>query len=233
MTAADRVFSGLVADILTGRLHPGESISERDLVGQFGVSRTPIREAIKRLLERGMLEIGPKGVRVPDVSREELRQLYDLRLKLERHAAELTARHITASEIEELERTNQEFARALGSRNLVNMLDIRANFHSIAVHASRNRWLAEIVVILRDKAYAVRHRHWQDPVRAAQTLTIHSQMIDALRRKDEARYVNLVVEQIQAGLDWYMDQLVAEREPTADSSVPRNLTSAAGRGRSA
>lgn len=230
MTAADRVFSGLVADILTGRLHPGESISERDLVGQFGVSRTPIREAIKRLLERGMLEIGPKGVRVPDISREELRQLYDLRFKLERHAAELTARHITPAEIEELERANQEFARALGNRNLVEMLDVRANFHNIAVHASRNRWLAEIVIILRDKAYAVRHRHWQDPARAAQTLSIHSQMIEALRRQDEARYVTLVVEQIQAALDWYMDQLVAERERPTDAAPGRPMTSASGRG---
>ena len=87
-TAADHVFESIVADILAGVLRPGEQISERDLVTRFGVSRTPVREAIKRLFERGFVEAGAKGVAVVvEIGRDDLRKLYDVREQMEGTAA--------------------------------------------------------------------------------------------------------------------------------------------------
>jgi DNA-binding GntR family transcriptional regulator len=218
-TAADRVFDAIVGDILAGSLRPRERISERDLVNRFGVSRTPVREAIKRLFERGFVESGPKGVAViVDMGGEDLRSLYDLRLSIESDAAMLTAAHITPAEIDELRRINKSFAAAVAKRDLVRMLEVRSSFHALAVGAARNRWLAEILVMLRDRAYAVRHLHWQDAERAAQTTQIHGEMIDALQRRDAKTYRDLVVRQIRSAIDLYESQLRAP-DPGARAKV--------------
>jgi DNA-binding GntR family transcriptional regulator len=207
-TAAENVFDQVVADILSGVLCPGDQISERDLVTRFGVSRTPVREAIKRLFERGLVEPGSKGVAVVmEIGREDLRKLYELRQQLERSAAKLTIANITPVEIEELRRVNKKFALALANRDLVGMLLVRAEFHGILVRATRNRWLAEMLIMLRDRAYVVRHMHWQDAGRAAQTLRIHNQMIDALKRRDAKAYGDFVVVQIRAAIECYDNQL--------------------------
>ncbi len=216
-TEADRVFDGIVGDILSGALRPRERISERDLVSRFGVSRTPVREAIKRLFERGFVEAGPKGVAVVvDVGAEDLRKLYDLRIELESSAATAIVANITAAEIDQLRRVNRDFGRALAKRDLVRMLAVRAEFHGIAVRATRNRWLADILIMLRERSYVVRHFHWQDAGRAAQTLRLHEDMISALEQRKPQVYHRLVVQQIQAAIDTYKNQL---RVP--DPVVPR------------
>lgn len=209
-TAADHVFESVVADILAGVLRPGEQISERDLVTRFGVSRTPVREAIKRLFERGLVQAGAKGVAVViEIGRDDLRKLYEVREQMEGHAAVLTAANITAKEIDELGRVNRQFGVALAKRDLVRMLDIRAQFHAILAHATRNRWLAEILIMLRDRAYVVRHFHWQDAERARETLRIHERMLAALQRRDARGYRNLVVRQITSAIECYEAQLRA------------------------
>jgi DNA-binding GntR family transcriptional regulator len=209
-TAADNVFESVVADILGGALRPREHLSERDLVMRFGVSRTPVREAIKRLFERGLVEAGPKGVAVVvEIGGDDLRNLYELRQQMESSAAALTIANITATELEELRRINKRFGAALAKRDLVRMLEVRAQFHAKLARATRNRWLAEILVMLRDRAYVVRHLHWQDAERAAQTVQIHDRMIEALQRRDLKAYRDLVVRQIRAAIDCYDSQLRA------------------------
>jgi DNA-binding GntR family transcriptional regulator len=209
-TVADDIFEFIVTDILSGSLRPNEAISERALVERYGASRTPVREALKRLQDRGFLILGPKGVSVVrDMPIEELRDLYALRLWLEREAALLVAKQITREEIARLRQINRRFADAVARRDLLRMLEVRAEFHSTALAATRNRWTAEILIQLREKAYLVRHWHWQDAARAEQTIQLHERMIDALQRKDGKQYSRLVVEQIQAALELYADRLTA------------------------
>lgn len=207
-TAAKKAFEVVVHDILAGILRPGEHISERDLVARFKISRTPIREAIKRLHERGYVEAGPKGVAViAAVDGQELKDLYALRLQLESFAAPLTVANITPREIDELRKINKRFSAALSKRDLVLMLEVRAEFHALTSRAARNRWLADVLVMLRDRAYPVRHTHWQDADRAALTSEFHELMIEALARKDVKRYRDLVVQHIRAALDHYESRL--------------------------
>ena len=213
-TEAHRVFDGVVSDILSGAIHPRQHLSERDLVARFGVSRTPVREAIKRLFDRGLIEPGPKGVAVVvQTSFEDLQKLYDLRLELEGSAALATAANITPQEIAALRELNMEFGAALAERDLVRMLETRAAFHKVAVRATRNRWLAEVLVTLRDRSYVVRHVQWREVDRAAQTLQIQQQMIDALERGDAASYRKSVLHHVRSALDSYNRQL---RAPSGD-----------------
>ena len=207
-TAANQVFEIVVSDILAGILRPGDHISERDLVARFKRSRTPVREAIKRLYERGFVEAGAKGIAVITVFKDqELRDLYELRVQLESYAAPMTVANITAAEIEKLKRINKRYAAALAKRDLVQMLEVRAEFHALTAHATKNRWLAEILVMLRDRAYPVRHSHWQDANRAGQTTDFHDAMIEALRQHNTKRYRELVVQHVRAALEYYESQL--------------------------
>jgi DNA-binding GntR family transcriptional regulator len=207
-TAADKVFARIVSDINSGAIRPRDTISERDLVKRFGVSRTPVREAVKRLFERGFLEVGPKRVAVVrEIDRKAIKDLYELRLQLEHMAAPLTVKHITTGELAKLREINREFSRAYRARELGWMLEVRAQFHAVLVQATRNRWLAKILITLRDDAYIVRHAHWQEPERARQAIEMHLEMIDALAAGQGARYRKLVLQQIRGGLDSYLSRL--------------------------
>lgn len=229
-TEADRVFNGIVTDILAGAIRPRDRLSERELVSRFGVSRTPVREATKRLLERGFIETGPKGVAVViDISAEDLRKLYTLRLQLEGSAARQIVPNITPQEIDQLKQINRRFKAALGQRDLVSMLEVRADFHAVLSGAARNRWLEQVLVMLRDKAYMVRHYHWQDFDRAAQTLDIHGQMIKALEARDTETFVQLVSQQISAAIATYENRLQAPTWSAAGARAAEALRDGARR----
>jgi DNA-binding GntR family transcriptional regulator len=216
-----------VRDILAGSLRPGEQISERDLVARFKISRTPVREAIKRLFERGFVEPGPKGVAViATLGGQELKDLYALRLQLETFAAPQTTSNITPAEIEQLRKINKRFNAALTKRDLVLMLEVRAEFHALTSKATRNRWLAEVLIMLRDRAYPVRHSHWQDAHRAAQTSEFHESMVDALSRRDSKRYRDLVAQHIRAALDYYESRLRVPELSPKQVSRPGKRTAA-------
>lgn len=238
-TVANLIFDDVVRDILLGAIRPRDQISERDLVARFGVSRTPVREALKRLFERGFIDSGPKGVAiVAEIDPDELRSLYDLRIELESYAAGLTVAHITNAQIDELNLINKRFAVALADRDLMRMLDVRAEFHALTSAATKNKWLAEILVMLRDKAYTVRHWHWQDADRANQTRKIHDEMVQALRRRDAQKYRELVVQQIEAAITCYEGQLRARPRLMNNESEPRQrrvarVSSQPGRGTAA
>jgi DNA-binding GntR family transcriptional regulator len=208
-TIADEIFDHIVSDILSGSLRPGDRLSERVLVARFGASRTPVREAIKRLRERGFVSIERKGAaRIREMDRGEIEELYALRLRLERAAAVLTSKRISEREIAELRRINRRFAKAVEARNLAEMLRIRAEFHAILVGATRNRWLAETLVMLRDYAYPVRHAHWQDIRRAAQTIELHNKMIASLKARESGQFCSLVVKQVKEALEVFRSRLL-------------------------
>ena len=207
-TAADVVFSKIIGEIHAGALRPRDTLSERDLVQRFGVSRTPVREAIKRLFGRGFLEYGPRRIGVvKEITEKSVRDLYRLRMKLESDATPLTVRNITTPEIQRLRAINREFTRAYRERNLGRMLDVRAQFHAALVEATRDSWLARILILLREEAYVVRHAHWQDPARASQAIRMHQRIIDALETRQVARYRTLVLKQIADGLNTYLSTL--------------------------
>jgi DNA-binding GntR family transcriptional regulator len=210
MTSADRVFSRIVSDIHAGVFRPREAISERDVVQRFGVSRTPAREAIKRLFARGLLEVGPRRVAIiKEIPHKDLGDLYDLRLRLEAEAASLTAKYIGDGELARLRAINREFVRAFRARDLAHMLDERAQFHAVLVHATRNIWLAKVLIMLRDEAYVVRHAHWEDPSRAREAIDMHRKMINALATGNAARYRKLTLQQIRDGLETFLSRLRA------------------------
>lgn len=224
MTISDQIYSQLMRDILSGTLRPRELLSERDLVVRFGVSRTPAREAVKRLLERGFLTVGRKGIPVVrEVGREEVEELYALRLTLEKFAATLTVRHITPQEITQLVEIARRFEKAVEEQDLSKMLDVKAEFHWVTAKATRNRWLAQVLTDLREKVYVVRSIIWQDPQHGWKTVKAHEGIIAALRRRDLKRYRKLLIDHIRGPLESYLSRLVPRHESKPTNALLARL----------
>ena len=119
-TKADDIALALEEAIVSGEIPPGSVLRQEHLSEQFGVSRTPVREALRRLTALGLVTFEPnRGVRVRELSLEEIREAFMVRAELESLATEIAARNMTDDDLTELERAERRFSRA--TRALVEM----------------------------------------------------------------------------------------------------------------
>jgi len=147
---AELVYITLRQDILNNTYRPGQRLSEEAIAQELNVSRTPVREALKRLHAEGFVEITPhRGAVVRDPSGEELAELCTVREVLEGLAARLAARSISLIEVYSLERLLAEMEAAMAEGRLVDLDALNFQFHETIWIASRNRYLAHQLRQLR------------------------------------------------------------------------------------
>lgn len=145
---AQRVYDYLHQAIREGRFANGERIREEELAKQLGVSRTPVREAITRLQDRGLFELSQKGIVVARLTRGQINELYALREILEGAAARLAAQHASPSEIAQLKSILEDFDRY--SDSPARLVRVNRAFHDSIYEASHNRYLQRTLVELQD-----------------------------------------------------------------------------------
>ena len=135
--ARDNVYQELRSEILMCRLRPGQMLQERDLVARLGVSKSPIRDALLKLEERGLIEVLPrKGYRVRQIDVSDVRDMYGLRLILERECISLMMDTASAEVLEGLD----AFTKAPASPDLATWIDYNRAFHTyIAAHCGNAR----------------------------------------------------------------------------------------------
>jgi len=144
------VYITLRQDILNNTYRPGQRLSEEAIAQELNVSRTPVREALKRLHAEGFVEITPhRGAVVRDPSGEELAELCAVREVLEGLAARLAARSISLIEVYSLERLLAEMEAAMAEGRLADLDALNFQFHETIWIASRNRYLAHQLRQLR------------------------------------------------------------------------------------
>ena len=160
-TLAQKAYHELRERLRAGKLPPGTRLVNRTLATELGFSFTPVREAISRLASEGLVEHVPgSGAFVRRLDRQDIAQLYDLRATLEPYAAAEAARHISAVELEELQRVCAEFetiAKQLRGRKSKTAspkrreawLRAEERFHELLIEAARNPWLTKMAVELR------------------------------------------------------------------------------------
>jgi len=147
---AELVYITLRQDILNNTYRPGQRLSEETIAQELNVSRTPVREALKRLHAEGFVEITPhRGAVVRDPSGEELAELCTVREVLEGLAARLAARSISLIEVYSLERLLAEMEAAMAEGRLADLDALNFQFHETIWIASRNRYLAHQLRQLR------------------------------------------------------------------------------------
>lgn len=177
------VYQELRNAIQEGRYRQGERIREEDIAKSMGVSRTPVREALRRLQTRGLLEFAPgRGLGVAELSKQQVLELYALRELLEGAAARLAAQHATPTEVAYLRHMLSEF-RQVGN-NPKRLAQINQAFHRAICDAAHNRYmlqslndLGDALALLQDTTFSLKGR--------PQTADIeHTAIVDAIEKRD-------------------------------------------------
>ncbi len=186
----DVVFNTLREAILKGELKPGERLMEIQLADQLGVSRTPIREAIRKLeLEGLVLMIPRKGAEVAKISEKNLRDVLEVRRSLEELATELACQRITDEEIADLEAAQQRFIEAVDRGDATEIADTDEAYHDVIYQATNNDRLVQILNNLREQMYRYRLEYIKDESKRQILIVEHDQILKAIKNRhvDEAR----------------------------------------------
>ena len=184
----DVVFNTLRKAILRGELKPGERLMEIQLANKLGVSRTPIREAIRKLeLEGLVLMIPRKGAEVAEITIKDLEDVLEVRAALEELAVCDACENITEEQILALKEAADNFQAALESDDLVKCAETDMAFHEIIYSATNNKRLLQILNNLREQMYRYRVEYLKDETIYPRLLKEHKDIAESLRRKDKSR----------------------------------------------
>lgn len=186
----DVVFNTLRQAILKGELAPGERLMEIQLAEKLGVSRTPIREAIRKLeLEGLVLMIPRKGAEVARISEKSMRDVLEVRRSLEELAIELACQRMTQEEFKELEKAKEAFSRAVAEGSAMEIAETDEAYHDIIYNSTNNTRLVQILNNLREQMYRYRLEYIKDEDKRQILLVEHNKIYRALcaRHVEEAK----------------------------------------------
>ena len=181
----DVVFNTLRQAILTGELKPGERLMEIHLANKLGVSRTPIREAIRKLELEGLVNIIPnKGAYVTGISDKDVHDIYMIRSMLEGLCVRWATEHITQEQLEELDEIIllSEYHMDKGHSDQLTELDGR--FHQILYEASQSRILDHVLSDFHKYVQLARRTSVKTEERAIKSIGEHNEILNAIKAKD-------------------------------------------------
>lgn len=174
----DVVFTTLRQAILRGDLKPGERLMEIQLANMLGVSRTPIREAIRKLeLEGLVLMIPRKGAEVAEITEKNLRDVLEVREALEVLAVQLACEKISPQEIEDLKKAAADFELALNTGDITLIAESDVAFHDVIYNATDNVRLVNLLNNLREQMYRYRVEHLKSESARPQIIDEHQNLI--------------------------------------------------------
>ena len=178
----DVVFNTLRQAILKGELEPGERLMEIQLADRLGVSRTPIREAIRKLeLEGLVLMIPRKGAEVARISEKSLREVLEVRRSLEELATELACQRMEDEALLELEEAQENFRSAVQKGDLMNIAETDEHYHDVIYHGTGNSRLVQILNNLQEQMYRYRLEYIKDTAKHQILLVEHDHLLRALK----------------------------------------------------
>ena len=177
-------YSRLIAGIRAGELRPGDRLTETELAERLGISRTPVREAIRQLESDGLVTHLPRvGAAIRRLDLAEITELYEMRAVLEGTAARFAARAAAEVEIDELQALNAEMATAPDARALY---EANRQFHAVILNAARNRFLLQAAGAVQKTLLILGPSTMEEAGRAEGAMAEHAAIITALRARDGA-----------------------------------------------
>jgi DNA-binding GntR family transcriptional regulator len=190
----------LRTQIFERTIEPGAWIDEQKLAIEYGISRTPLREALKVLATEGLVTMKPRrGAYVAEMSRDDVAQVYRLLAVLEADAAADVARHASDEQLAQLQTLHDQLERQVRQRDAFFATNER--FHMALLDIAGNRWRTQIVADLRKVMKLNRHHSLFKQGRLADSLGEHRLLMEALRRRHAARATSLMREHFASGLE--------------------------------
>ena len=190
LSIAEQIFEQLERDILTGKYQRGETLSELRLSNELGVSRTPVREAIRRLEQENLLEDNGRSVVVVGISFEDMLDMYEIRLKLEAECARKAALRINDEQLREMDELielqyfysqRQDSDPAEYSDKIKNL---DSNFHELLYYASGSKAYRDTLLTLHKKMTKFRKASVSKHSRAVHSIEEHADVYKALKARD-------------------------------------------------
>lgn len=182
----DVVFNTLRQAILTGELKPGERLMEIHLAERLGVSRTPIREAIRKLELEGLVTMIPRrGAEVAQITEKSMNDVLEVRRALDALCAELACDRITDEELESLRLACDSFEAAVRTKDAKKIAQADVALHDIIVRATGNQRLIQLVNNLSEQMYRYRFEYIKDSSQHETLIEEHRIIYQSIVRKDK------------------------------------------------
>ena len=192
-----QIFEKIRQDIIDGKYKKGDSLVEQKLAEEFGVSRTPVREAMRQLELDGLVESIPnRGVFVYGITNEDIEDIYQIRRRIEGLAAFWAVKRITEEEMKELQNIYDlmEFYTAKG--NIDQVAELNTRFHEVIFKAAKSKFLKKTLINFQVYIQWARHTSIKVEGRAQAALQEHKAIVEAFHKRDEKSAEVLIMEHI-------------------------------------
>jgi DNA-binding GntR family transcriptional regulator len=207
------VFEAIREAIIRGDLKQGERLMETQLAEEMGVSRTPVREAIRKLELEGLVVMVPrKGAYVAGLSLKDIIDVFEIRSALEALAGALAAERITDNELEELERFLVLIGECAEKNDIQQFVDLDTRFHDLLFQATRNSRLLQMINNLRDQIQRFRETSLAYPGRLKRAFEEHKKIVEALSERNSELVASLAREHIESAENSFMDAYESQGE---------------------
>lgn len=217
----DVVFNTLRQEILTGKLKPGERLMEIHLANKLGVSRTPIREAIRKLELEGLVIMIPRrGAEVAQITLKSLKDVMEVRRALDVLAIELACERMNQEERDSLFQACENFSVAVETNDTRKMAEADVAFHDIIVLSTGNARLIQLVNNLSEQMYRYRFEYLKDDASHEMLQQEHKEMYQSICKKDKKVAAEVVKKHIDNQEEAIIRQLCLEKN---DSKIENSI----------
>ena len=184
----DVVFNTLRQAILTGELKPGERLMEIHLANRLGVSRTPIREAIRKLELEGLVTMIPRrGAEVAQITEKSLKEVLEVRRAMDALCAELACDRMSEDDLIRLKHACEEFEKATKTKDTRLIAETDVALHDIILNATGNSRLIQLVNNLAEQMYRYRFEYIKDLSQHEKLVEEHKMIYEAILHKDKQK----------------------------------------------
>lgn len=184
----DVVFNTLRKAILKGELKPGERLMEIALAEKLGVSRTPVREAMRKLELEGLVVMIPRrGAQVANITEKDLNDVLEVRIALENLSIEKACARMNEEQFAELKAAADNFKNTMEGGNLVKLAEADEAFHEVIYRSSDNKRLNQVLSNLREQIYRYRVEYLKEEETRNQLVREHGELYEAIRSRDVVR----------------------------------------------
>ena len=194
----DVVFNTLRKAILKGELKPGERLMEIALAERLGVSRTPVREAMRKLELEGLVVMIPRrGAQVANITEKDLNDVLEVRMALENLSIENACARMTEEQLDELWKAARNFEDTMAEGNLVRLAEADVAFHEIIYKASDNKRLIQVLNNMREQIYRYRVEYLKEGETRDLLVKEHEELTRAIKERDVERAKQLSFQHIE------------------------------------
>ncbi len=193
LNLSDRIFEIIEKQILSGAIKPGERLVETELAVSLGTSKSPVREALKKLEGEGIVNLIPrKGYFVRDIDRKSIEDFVDIMIVIEPAIARYALKQKNEAVCKEIDEILSEMKRTLKKKDYESYVALNDRFHGLFVELTENEWFLKFFNTLHKQADMLRSLSLHTRDRFSRSIEEHHAIADAYKRGDEKRLVEAV-----------------------------------------